>query len=94
MTAIPIAIITCVYRNETTAMQIARIDDIPEFHLERMVMPGQCLMFEAPITASLQIHSNRMMTAVWEDTIPCQQLQYEADTTVVLMQPNLSCVAA
>jgi hypothetical protein len=79
-------IITCIYRNETTGMQIIRLDESSEFYLERMVMPGQCLMFEAPASASLQIHSNRMMSAILEDTIPCQQLQQHADNKVVALQ--------
>jgi hypothetical protein len=76
--------ITCIYRNETSRMQVARIDNAPEFYLERMVLPGQCLVFEAPAEAHLEIHSGTMMTAILEDTIPCEQLQYVAnDKTVV-----------
>lgn len=83
------ALITCIYRNETTGMQIVRIDESPECYLERMVMPGQCLMFEAPISTSLQIHSNRMMSSIRENTIPCQQLQHRMDNSGLAMQMHL-----
>jgi hypothetical protein len=76
-------IITCFYRNETSGLQIVQIDEGSDFFLERVVIPGQCLMFEAPATASLQIRSNRMVTTISEDTIPCQQLQYSQDMAVI-----------
>jgi hypothetical protein len=76
--------ITCAYRNETPGPQVVRIDESSEFYLERMVMPGQCLIFDALATASLQIHSYRMTSTIQEDTIPCQQLQHIPDISTVL----------
>jgi hypothetical protein len=76
--------ITCIYRNETPAPQVVRIDEDSEFDLERMVMPGQCLTFEALATGSLQIHSSRMASTIQEDTIPCQQLQHSLDISVAV----------
>jgi hypothetical protein len=75
--------ITCFYRNETSGLQIAQIDEGSDFFLERVIIPGQCLIFEAPATASLQIRSNRLVTTISEDTIPCKQLQYRQDMVVI-----------
>jgi hypothetical protein len=86
--------INCLYRNETAGMQIVRIDDEPDFTLERLVMPGQCLWFEAPATAALQIHSYRAVSTTWEDTIPCQQLRHPIDAPVLSLAKRAYAIAA
>ena len=68
-------------------MQIVRIDDSPEFYLERTMLAGQRLVFEAPAHSSLKIHSHALASAIFEDTIPCQQLQETTrEMTVVELQ--------
>lgn len=57
-------------------MQVIRIENIPEFYLERTVFPGQRLIFEAPTTAVLEIHTATIATAILADKIHCQQLQH------------------
>ena len=66
--------IVCCYVNATSKIQIARITNIPNWYFERVVFPGQRLMFEAYPEALLEIHSGMMATAILSDTIPCSGL--------------------
>ncbi len=66
--------IVCCYVNATSKMQIARITNIPNWYFERVVFPGQRLVFEAMHEAQLEIHSGMMASAILSDTIPCQRL--------------------
>lgn len=69
------ALMLCAYVNATSQIQIARIADVPDWYLERVVFPGQRLMFEAPIVAHLEIYSGTPVSALLSDKIPCQRLQ-------------------
>ncbi|AFY62198.1 DUF1830 domain-containing protein [Synechococcus sp. PCC 6312] len=66
--------ILCCYVNVSSKMQIARITNIPNWYFERVVFPGQRLVFEAMQAAQLEIHSGMMASAILSDTIPCQRL--------------------
>jgi hypothetical protein len=66
--------ILCFYINTTSRHQIIRITNIPNWYLERIVLPGQRLMFYAPTEAKLEIHTSETVTAILTDVIPCQQL--------------------
>ena len=66
--------ILCFYINTTSRHQIIRITNIPNWYLERIVLPGQRLMFYAPTEAKLEIHTSETVTAIVTDVIPCQQL--------------------
>lgn len=67
--------IFCSYVNTTSLVQIIRIKDSPEFYLERVIFPGQRVMFEATAQAILEVHTSEIATAIIADTIPCQKLQ-------------------
>ncbi len=67
--------ILCSYKNATNTIQIARITNIPHWYLERIVFPGQYLLFEEVKEAQLEIHAAKMASAIPVDTIVCQQLQ-------------------
>ncbi|NEO47187.1 MAG: DUF1830 domain-containing protein, partial [Moorea sp. SIO4A3] len=41
---------------------------------ERVVFPGQRLVFEAPPQALLEIHTGMMASSILSDTIPCYRL--------------------
>jgi len=71
--------IFCCYVNATSKMQIARISNIPNWYFERVVFPGQRLVFEAPPAAHLEIHTGMMATAILSDTIPCDRLSINED---------------
>jgi hypothetical protein len=67
--------ILCFYINSTSRIQIIRITNIPNLHLERMVFPGQRLMFEAVPEAKLEVYTNESATAILAEVISCQQLR-------------------
>ncbi|MBW4442867.1 MAG: DUF1830 domain-containing protein [Plectolyngbya sp. WJT66-NPBG17] len=64
----------CCYVNATSQIQIARITNVPSWYFERVVFPGQRLLFEAPSNAQLEIHTGMMASAILSDTIPCSSL--------------------
>lgn len=64
----------CCYVNATSEIQIARITNIPNWYFERVVFPGQRLVFEAISAAQLEIHTGMMASAILSDTIPCTRL--------------------
>jgi hypothetical protein len=66
--------ILCCYVNATSKIQVVRISDIPNWYFERVVFPGQRLVFEAPKIAHLEIHTGMMASAILSDTIPCDRL--------------------
>jgi hypothetical protein len=66
--------ILCCYINATSHIQIARISNIANWYFERVVFPGQRLVFEALPDALLEIHTGMMASAILSDTIPCSRL--------------------
>jgi len=66
--------ILCFYINATSRIQIIRVTNIPNFYWERIVFPGQRLLFEAVTAALLEIHTSDRNTAILTDVIPCRQL--------------------
>ncbi|MEA5551679.1 DUF1830 domain-containing protein [Anabaena cylindrica UHCC 0172] len=64
----------CCYVNATNKMQVARISNIPNWYFERVVFPGQRLVFEAPKEAQMEIHTGMMASSILSDTIPCDRL--------------------
>lgn len=64
----------CCYVNATSSIQVARITNIPNWYFERVVFPGQRLVFEAMPDAMLEIHTGMMASAIISDTIPCGRL--------------------
>ncbi|NES20436.1 MAG: DUF1830 domain-containing protein [Symploca sp. SIO3E6] len=69
--------IICCYVNATSQIQVARITNIPNWYFERVIFPGQRLVFEALPAALLEIHSGMMASAILSDTIPCHRLCIE-----------------
>lgn len=67
--------ILCAYVNATNSLQIIRIQNCQDFYLERVVFPGQRLIFEAVAEAILEVHTSEMVTAIAADTISCERLQ-------------------
>jgi hypothetical protein len=69
--------ILCSYVNATSKIQVARITNIQNWYFERVVFPGQCLVFESIPEAQLEIHTGMMASAILSDTIPCYRLRVE-----------------
>lgn len=68
------SILLCCYVNATSHIQIARITNIANWYFERVVFPGQRLVFEALPQAHLEIHTGMMASSILSDTIPCERL--------------------
>ena len=76
--------ILCCYVNATSKIQVARITNVPNWYFERVVFPGQRLLFEAVPEAQLEIHTGMMASAILSDRISCEELQIcEIDTPTV-----------
>ena len=72
--------VLCCYVNASSKIQVAWITNIPNWYFERVVFPGQRLIFEAMVTAQLEIHTGMMASSILSDTIPCERLMVEAPT--------------
>jgi hypothetical protein len=75
--------LVCCYVNATSKIQIARITNIPNWYFEKVVFPGQQLMFETIIDAQLEIHTGMMASSILSDVIPCIQLQVQDESQLV-----------
>jgi hypothetical protein len=71
--------IVCCYINATSQIQVARITNIPNWYFERVIFPGQRLIFEALPEAQLEIHTGMMASAILSDTVPCRRLRVHED---------------
>ena len=69
----------CCYMNVTSQIQIARITNVANWYFERVVFPGQRLLFEALPEAHLEIHTGMMASSILSDTIPCSGLSVAED---------------
>ncbi|QQE65327.1 hypothetical protein GFS31_20140 [Leptolyngbya sp. BL0902] len=79
--------VLCCYVNATSKIQIARITNVADWYFERVVFPGQRLMFETVPKALLEIHTGMMASAILSDTIPCERLAVDQDTLEVIAEP-------
>lgn len=66
--------LTCTYVNCTSQIQIVRITNITNWYFERVVFPGQHLLFHAPPEAYLEIHTGMMASSILSDTLSCRDL--------------------
>ncbi|MBD0269851.1 DUF1830 domain-containing protein [Pseudanabaena sp. FACHB-2040] len=71
--------ILCCYINATSKIQIARITNIPDWYFERVVFPGQRLIFETTPLAMLEIHTGMIASSILSDTILCERLMIDND---------------
>ncbi|MBW4442926.1 MAG: DUF1830 domain-containing protein [Plectolyngbya sp. WJT66-NPBG17] len=79
---VSLALDLCCYVNATRHIQVARIVDIANWSFERVVFPGQRLLFEAPQNAHLEIHTGAIASAILTDTIPCESLKVRTSATI------------
>ena len=78
--------IVCSYLNATSKIQIARSSNIGNWYFERVVFPGQRLVFEAPSQAVLEIHTGMMASAILSDNIPCDRLAMDEESSSAFTQ--------
>ena len=67
--------ILCCYVNNTSKVQIGRITNIPDQYFEKVIFPGQRLLFETTAEAELEIHTGYMASSILSDHIKCARLQ-------------------
>lgn len=65
----------CCYENKTNKIQIGRISNIPSWFFERVIFPGQRLIFKAPPKGELEIHTGEAISAILAEKISCNRLQ-------------------
>ncbi len=71
--------ITCLYVNATSKVQVVRITNIANWYFERVVFPGQRLIFTAVANSLLEVHTGMMASSILSDTIPCSELQISTE---------------
>jgi Domain of unknown function (DUF1830) len=81
-------LILCSYTNSTSRAQIVRIENVQGWFLERVVISGGSIIFEAPLTAQLEVFSSEAVTTALYDRIWCRQLQFCADSEASLDRRN------
>ena len=75
--------VLCCYVNNASKIQVVRITNIQNWYFERVVFPGQRLMFESSVRGQLEVHSGVMASSILEDTISCARLMIsQADAEV------------
>lgn len=67
--------ILCSYRNPSSDLEIARISNISHWYFERVVFPGDLLLFETVSEAILEIYRGDGTTTLLTDHISCETLQ-------------------
>jgi hypothetical protein len=80
----------CCYVNRTSKIEVARITNIPNWYFERVVFPGQQLIFEAKTEANLEIHSGMMASSILSDTISCEKLILDAEVELQTIEDSQS----
>ncbi len=81
--------ILCCYVNSTAKIEVARIANISHWYFEKVVFPGQRILFKAPITAQLEIHTGISISSIRSETIACQTLQLPSiEYTHSAIQPS------
>lgn len=65
----------CYYGNFTSKIQIARIKNIPNLNFERVVFPGDRLLFEAQPEAQLEVYISRTGSEILLNKISCDRLR-------------------
>lgn len=65
----------CAYVNATSSVQVGRIANIPNWHFERVIFPGQRLIFEAPETGILEIYTGQWANVILAAKIACSKIK-------------------
>jgi hypothetical protein len=63
------------YINTTSSLQVIQIVNIPNWHFERVIFPGQRLLFYAPPNADLEVQTSYFGQAILVKKISGVQLE-------------------
>lgn len=83
--------ILCYYENLTSQIQLARIGNIPHRVNERLVFPGQRLLFESLPDAFLEVHTCTTEMKLLE-RIPCLRLQVNQSRLAAPPLPDYAAI--
>lgn len=78
--------ILCCYTNDAHKIKVARITNISNWYFERVVFPGERLLFEALPEAQLEIYATVFSTVALVETIACDRLaikDYQTNPTYI-----------
>lgn len=70
----PASFSLCCYYNRTPSLLVACWQGTPHQKNEKVLFPGECFLFEAPLETYLEIHQPTP-TGIIREAIACQQLQ-------------------
>jgi hypothetical protein len=79
--------ILCCYINDTHKIKITRITNISNWYVERVVFPGEKLLFEALPEAQLEIYVTNFSTVALVEITTCDRL------AVKNLQAQQNCIA-
>ena len=74
--------ILCSYKNKTPTLQIIRITNIPNWCFERVVFPGETLLFEALPEAVLEIYISEEARPIFGARFLCDYLKVKHATYI------------
>lgn len=78
--------INCHYINRTGKLQVVRIVNVLGWYFERVVFPGQRLVFETIPEAILEVHTSEIASSILSDRIPCERLRCETSKVASLLE--------
>jgi len=76
---LPDSTMLCCYQNHSPKIQVIRsVDDQHQqvhWHLERVIFPGQRLIFEAPHQSQIYVYTSDPAGMLVDDTLACDRIQ-------------------
>lgn len=73
--------ILCYYTNHDRTIKVARITNIANWYFERVVFPGERLLFEALPEAQLEVYVTNFSTVALVEVTTCARLAIKAIQT-------------
>jgi Domain of unknown function (DUF1830) len=72
--------ILCYYANLTNKIQITRIKNTPDLSFERVVFPGERILFESIPEADLEVYVSTMGKEMLSHKVMCDRLRVREDS--------------
>lgn len=75
--------ILCAYQNSSMNWHIIKITNIPRYYYEKVILPGQRVIFQASVRAKLKVFSTENTTLMLMDTIACPKIRVNSAREVI-----------
>ena len=72
--------ILCSYINRTCQLQIIKIFNLNHGDFERVIFPGQSILFDAELEDELEVYSGYFNKTIYVAKYPCIELQIDEPT--------------